>query len=113
MDPLSTEGLSMILRSLAATPLFHFLGNWDIAFVAMAVLVLVATRGRLTYERYQSQVVLPATEPVVELEPETHEGIVFGMRCSLFGKDDPGKTHRRTNPECLSQPGRSHETTRA
>jgi hypothetical protein len=53
--------LLLLFPSLAATSLFHFLGNCDIVFVVMALLVLFATRGRLSYERYQSQVVLPAT----------------------------------------------------
>ena len=39
--------------------------------VVMALLVLVATRGRLSYERYRSQIELPATEAVVGQEPET------------------------------------------
>ena len=63
--------LSLLFPSLAATTLFHFLGNCDIVFVVMALLVLIATRGRLSYESYQSQVVFPATEAVVEQEPET------------------------------------------
>jgi len=63
--------LPLLFPSLAATPLFHFLGNWGIIFVVMALLVLVATWGRLSYERYQSQAVLAATEAVVEQEPET------------------------------------------
>jgi membrane protease YdiL (CAAX protease family) len=63
--------LPLLLPSLAATPLYHYLGNLGIPFVVMALLVLVATRGRLSYKRYQSQVVLPATEAVVEKEPET------------------------------------------
>jgi len=63
--------LPLLFPSLQTTPLFHFLGNWGIALVVMAVLVLVATRGRLSYERYQSQAVLAATEAVVEQEPET------------------------------------------
>ena len=45
--------------------------NWDIPFVVMSLLVLIATRGRISYGRYQSQVVLLATEAVVEQEPET------------------------------------------
>jgi hypothetical protein len=63
--------LPLLFPTLAATPLFHFLGNCDIVFVVMALLVLVATRGRLSYERYRSQIELPATEAVMGQEPET------------------------------------------
>jgi hypothetical protein len=62
--------LPLLFPSLPATLLFQFLGNWGIAFVVMAVLVIVATRGRLSYERYRSQGVFPAIEAVVEQESQ-------------------------------------------
>ncbi len=39
------------------------------SIIMVALLIIVATRGHLSYERYQREVVLPASEAVVEQEP--------------------------------------------
>lgn len=60
--------LPKLFPSLPVTPLINVLGNLNIVFILVAVLVIVATRGRLGYQRYQRETALPA--PVTDREPE-------------------------------------------
>jgi len=78
-------GLSMLLHASINTAPFVLLPalfpspsvsrlfglSWLLVWVVVALLAIVATRGRLSYQRYQSQGVLPACEAMVEQEPET------------------------------------------
>jgi membrane protease YdiL (CAAX protease family) len=53
--------LLQLFPSLAATQLVHL--SPSLVFVVVALLILVAIRGRLSYERYQREIIIPATEP--------------------------------------------------
>jgi membrane protease YdiL (CAAX protease family) len=53
--------LLQLFPDLAASQLVHL--SPSLVFVVVALLILVATRGRLSYERNQRSDILPATEP--------------------------------------------------
>jgi membrane protease YdiL (CAAX protease family) len=63
--------LPKLFPSLPVTPLINGLGNLNIVLIVVAVLVIVATRGRLGYQRYQRETALPA--PVTDKEQEQGE----------------------------------------
>jgi hypothetical protein len=60
--------LPKLFPSLPAAPL----ANLNIALIGMALLVIVATRGRLSYQRYQRETALPApgTDRLVALRDQ-------------------------------------------
>jgi CAAX protease family protein len=62
--------LPPLFPSLATTPLFG-LSEFLLVWVVLALLVIVATRGRLSYERYQRETALPA--PVTDRKQEKGE----------------------------------------
>jgi membrane protease YdiL (CAAX protease family) len=59
------------VSTLALAIIFTWVFNHTRGSLLLLLLVLLATRRRLSYERYQSQGVFPATEAVEEQEPET------------------------------------------
>jgi hypothetical protein len=64
---LDTDVYSKFFPSLPATPLAIVMSY--VFFVGAALLIIVATRGRLSYERYLHEMGLPTPEAVVEQEP--------------------------------------------
>lgn len=68
-DTASTTVLTKLFPSLPTTPLINGLGNLTIVFIVVALLVIVATRGRLSYQRYQRETELPAPVTYREQQP--------------------------------------------
>ena len=70
-DTAYTTALTKLFPSLATTALFNILGNLNIVLIVVAVLIIIATRGRLSYEVYQRETALPA--PATNREQEKGE----------------------------------------
>jgi hypothetical protein len=52
--------LSKLFPSLPTTLLSNFLGNLNIVLIGLAVVIIAATRGRLSYQRYQREMARPS-----------------------------------------------------
>ena len=61
--------LAKLFPSLPLTPLFGL--SWILVWVVVALLVIAATRGRLSYQRYLRETALPA--PGTDREQEKGE----------------------------------------
>ena len=72
-DTAYTTVLMRLFPSLSTAPLFNVLGNLNIALIVVAVLIIVVTRGRLSYEIYQHEMAL--LTPATNREQEKDEAL--------------------------------------
>lgn len=63
----ASDAFSRFFPSLPATPL-ALLSSY-IAFILLALIIIAATRGRLSYERYRRETELPAPNPIMKQAP--------------------------------------------
>jgi hypothetical protein len=63
--------LSKLFPSLPTTLLINILGNLNIVLIGLALLIIVATRGRLSYKHYQRETARPS--PLTHREQEQGE----------------------------------------
>jgi len=74
-DTAYTTVLSKLFPSLSTTALINVLGNLNITLIVVAILIIVVTRGDLSYEVYQRETMLPASEE--NREHEKDEADIF------------------------------------